>query len=224
MRHPGARAMSSRMAAAIPRTIELGFADAVTILMRACQIDGGRRQAFVARVRHLQRLGLPPRQVTVGQPRLTFGLAELAAIATAIQLMAAFLPPTVAVRYVLERWTELTPCLLAGAVGELPTAYADRRPIEAGRFLVLAGSALCDLGDSAAHEARYAFTLGPVRSFGDGSLAQAAVAADGSGTLVDTGLYMPLILTCMRDLGNATDEDIAAELDRLRFSTEVPAA
>lgn len=205
------------------RAVEMSFPETTDVLMAACGAEPGARSAFAARVRHLQRLGLPPRGGLPANARLVYGLAEMAAIATAFRLMDAFLLPTIASRYVLERWTELTPWLVAGAVDELPAGYAVRRPLTGGRHLVLQGSALAELGRKAAHEGRYDGRLGKVSLHGDAVAAVIAAAAGGAGTVVDSASFMPALVAAMRRKPDVSAEHLVHELDRLRLSRAVPA-
>lgn len=210
------------MAESSDRAVELPFSKAIDAMMAACQVAPEAKGAFIARVRHLQRLGLPPRGGAPANARLTYGLAEIAAVATAFRLMAAFLLPTLAARYVLERWTDITPFLLAGSAEAMPEGYARRRPPPASRYLVLAGAALTELGRKAAHEGRYDGALGEVTLLGDVDAAAVAAAAGGAGVVVDAAAFMPAIIAAVRSHPLVEEEDVEHELERLRLSRAVP--
>lgn len=197
--------------------LSLRYAQAVTVLMAACSIDPAARTAFEARIRQLQRLGLPPREGgQVGGP--TYGLAELAAFATAIRLMAAFMVPSLAARYVTERWSTLAPALLAGAKEVLPKSYFARRPLGDETVIVVAASALNDLGRQGRHDERYGGALGDVVLLSPSSAIEAVGKLDG-GVVIDTTTFMPLLVAGFVEATIATEQDAARELDLLRFAT-----
>lgn len=199
------------------RAISLPFSDAVTVLMEACRVRPEGRTAFEARIRHLQRLGVPGRGPGQSRGRLHYGIAELAALATAIRLMTAFMAPTLAARYVVERWAELAPFALAGAERALPVDYLARRPIRNGPIAVFEGNALADLGQKGRHEARYLGPLGAVTIIGDSS-GDVSSAADGAGLILDSRIYMPGVVAGSVARSMATGAELAVELDRLRFT------
>ena len=190
--------------------------------MGACGVEVARRASFEARVRHLQRLGLPDRGEVKSHSRYAYGLAELAGIATALRLIDAFMPPTLAVRHVAGCWAALAPCLAAGAGDEAPAGYWGPHRPAGGTLAVIAGAGLADIGTSAAHERRYAGPLGTVRVFGGAdATAGLAAATGGAGVLLDAGAYMPVLLASLRAVDLVTEEDLADELDRLRAGAVV---
>ena len=196
--------------------INLSFSDAVTVLMEACCVPPPVRKAFEARIRHLQRLGIPARPADERNSRITYGIVELAMLATTFRLMAAFMIPVLAVRYVNERWAELAPFTLAGARDVLPEAYLARRPMTGGTVAVIEGNALADLGQKGRLDERYAGALGEVLVV-DADTRDIVLRVRGAGTVIDSRTYMPVIVTRTVELAMATDADLAMELDRLRF-------
>lgn len=203
-------------AAPTPR-LTLRYAQAVTVLMAACRIDPTARTAFEARIRQLQRLGVPPR-VDRQESGPTYGLAELAAFATAIRLMAAFMVPSLAARYVTESWGTLAPALLAGARGALSESYVARRPLIDETVIVVAASALDDLGRQGRHDERYGGALGEVVLLSPSSAIEAVGKLDG-GVVIDTTTFMPILLAGFVEATIATEQNAAHELDLLRFAT-----
>ncbi len=199
------------------RAINLTFSGAITVLMEACAIPPTARAAFDARVRHLQRLGVPTRAPAQRMSRIDYGIPEFAALATAFRLMAAFMIPALAARYVTERWGELAPFALAGARSVLPADYLSRRPIDNKTVAIIAGNALADLGQKGRHDERYVGPLGDISIVEPDTLRWSALA-DGAGLLLDSRTYMPAIVTHAAELAMATDADLAQELDRLRFA------
>lgn len=148
--------------------------------------------------------------------RIDYGIAELAALATALRLMAAFLVPTLAVRFVTERWSDLAPFALAGARDVIPAEYLSRRPLRSGTIAVIEGNALADLGQKGRHDERNAGPLGNiVIVHADATDLPALI--QGAGAFVDSQTYMPVIVSRSVALAMATDADLAVELDRLRF-------
>jgi hypothetical protein len=206
------------MPAALPSSrLTRRYADAVTTLMSACGIDSAARTAFEARIRQLQRLGVPPRDADqAGRP--IYGLAELAAFATAVRLMAAFMVPSLAARYVAEGWSTLAPALLAGAREALPQSYLARRPLGDETIIVIAASALDDLGHQGRHDERYGGPLGDIAALSPSSVMM-AVRKPGGAVVLDTTRFMPNLVAGFVDAAIATEQDIARELDLLRFAT-----
>jgi hypothetical protein len=197
--------------------LTLRYAQAVTVLMAACGIDPAARSAFAARVRQLQRLGVPPyREGRTDRP--AYGLAELTAFATAVRLMAAFMVPSLAARYVIECWPTLAPALLAGAREALPVSYIARRPLGDETVVVIAPSALHDLGRQGRHDERYAGTLGDIAVLSPASAIDAARHM-GGGVVLDTTAFMPKLVAGFVDAAIATEQDTMRELDLLRFAT-----
>ena len=199
------------------RVLSLSFADTITVLLAACGLPAAARTAFDARVRQLQRHGVPARD---GDPsnRIRYGIAELAALGTATKLMDAFMVPALAARYVVERWTELAPCMLVGAREALPANYLARRSIPTESFAVFGSNALAQMGKRHRHDERYAEPLGTVRVV-DEKHAAAAAALGGAGLVLDSRTYMPIIVQQWAERLSATDSELSSELDRLRFVT-----
>ena len=158
-----------------------------------------------------------PLPLLIGSPELDDGIAELAAFATATRLMQAFMVPTLAARYLVERWPVWAPALLAGAAKALPPAYIARRPLTGGPVAVLEGSALADMGLKGKHDERYLGPLGGIEIVADGAANMAALAK-GAGLILDCRAYMPTLVRRFAALTLATEEELGAELDRLRFA------
>lgn len=196
--------------------LALSFGNTLDVLMAACRVDSDGRETLGSRVRQLQRLGLPRLAPPEGRP--SYGLLEIVELATAMRLMAAFMMPTLAARYVLERWDVLSECVLAGAKGDIPTSYLERRPIRPVTLLVIEGSALADLGRKGKHDDRYVGPLGNVTATDPGSLEAALATTDGAAAILDSRTYMPAVLNRFRDRAAATETELAYELDRLRFA------
>lgn len=196
--------------------LTLRYAQAVTVLMAACGIAPAARSAFEARVRQLQRLGVPPRG-SVGAGRPEYGLQELAAFATAIRLMAAFMVPSLAARYVVESWSILAPALLAGSREALPKSYLERRPLGDEVVIVIAASALDDLGTQGRHDERYGGALGHIVALSP-QLVMKAVRELGGAVVLDTSRFMPNLVSGFIDAAIATEHDAARELDLLRYA------
>lgn len=195
--------------------LSLSFGDAVMILMEACGLAPEARTAFDARIRQLQRLGVPRGEHAPG--RLRYGIAELAALATAMKLMDAFMVPALAARYVVERWAELAPCMLAGAREALPESYLARRPIASDTFAAFAANALATMGKRHRHDERYVEPLGTVRVVDEKRAGAMATALGGAGLILDTRIYMPVLVQRWAQVLSATDAELGIELDRLRF-------
>lgn len=200
------------------RAINLSFSNAVTVLMIACEVPPSGRSAFEARIRLLQRSGVPVRTPDQRMSRIDYGIAELAALATAFKLMAAFMTPALAARYVTERWQQLAPFALAGARDAFPPDYLFRRPISTGSIAVFEGNALADMGQKERHDPRYAGELGNVTVTNAACLAP---LANKVGVFIDSSTFMPAIVTHAVEVAMATDAELATELDMLRFSNLV---
>ncbi len=173
------------------------------------------RTALDARIRHLQRLGVPARSPDQRMSRLAYGITELAALATAIRLMTAFMVPTLAARYVTERWDALAPFNLAGARDVLSADYLMRRPITCGTIAIIEGNALADLGQKGRHDERYVGKLGDILIVDDAI--DIALVTLSAGLILDSRAYMPTIVNRSIELSLGTEADLASELDRLRF-------
>jgi len=186
------------------------------VLLEACGIASDARAAFDARVRHLQKLGVPHRGED-GGGRFRYGISELAALATAVRLMDAFMAPALAARYVTERWNELSPFVLAGARGALPESYIARRSIPTETFAVFRANALAMLGKRRQHDERGDEPLGSIRICEKARAAAITDAVDGAGLVLDSRTYMPTIVNRWAELLSATETELGSELDRLRF-------
>lgn len=198
--------------------ITLRYAKAIPVLMTACDIEGSARSAFEARVRQLQRLGVPASDGARPAGPLGYGIVELAALATAIKLMAAFMVPTLAARYVTERWETLAPALLAGARAVLPASYLARRPLGDETIILIEASALAELGGQGQHGERYAGALGAAVKVSAVTLIDTLQEMGGTGAILDTTGYMSAIVKGFSWETMAGEEELAHELDRLRFS------
>lgn len=186
------------------------------MLIAACGIDNDAQTAFEARIRQLQRLGVPAGMNTpAGRPE--YGLAELAAFATAIRLMAAFMVPSLAARYAMEYWPMLAPALLAGAREALPASYLARRPLGDETLIVIAPSALDELGRQGRHDERYGGALGAVMVLPPPESID-AIRETGGAIVLDTTHFMPTLVAGYADAAVATGQDLAHELDLLRFA------
>jgi hypothetical protein len=206
------------MANSTPASLSLSFGDAVTVLINACGLAPTARTAFDARIRQLQRLGVPQRDDSEAG-RLRYGIAELAALATAMKLMDAFMVPALAARYVVERWSVLAPCMLAGAIDALPQSYLSRRSISADTFAIFGSNALATMGKRHRHDERYIEPLGIVRVV-DEKRAAATVASGGAALVLDSRTYMTLIVREWAERLSVTEAELSLELDRLRFTSD----
>lgn len=187
--------------------------------MSACGIDPSARTAFDARIRQLQRIGVPRHDDKRPAGRLDYGIVELAALATATRLMAAFMVPSLAARYVTERWKTLAPALLAGARAALPATYLARRPLSDETIIVMEATALADLGRQGQHDERYTGALGDLIAVDLAALQNAVRKIGGAGLVLDAAGYMPGIVEGFSQETMATEQELFHELDRLRFST-----
>ena len=197
--------------------LSLSFSDALIVLMDACGLAPGARTAFDARVRQLQRLGVPARGLGEGG-RLRYSIPELAALATAMKLMDAFMVPALAARYVTERWATLAPFILAGAEEALPESYLARRTIAPESFAVFGSNALATMGKRHRHDERYVEPLGSVRVVDEKRAAIITAALGGAGLVLDSRSYMPTIVREWVERLSATDAELGMELDRLKFA------
>lgn len=200
----------------LPQRLSLSFSDALTVLMDACGLVPNARTAFDARVRQLQRMGVPARE-DGDAGRLRYGIPELAALATAMKLMDAFMVPALAARYVTERWSTLAPFVLAGAKDALPASYLARRTIAPDSFAVFGSNALATMGKRHRHDERYVEPLGSVRVVDEKRAAVTTAALGGAGLMLDSRSYMPIIVRQWAELLNATQTELSFELDRLKF-------
>lgn len=196
--------------------LSLTFTDTLTVLMDACGLPPGARTAFDARVRQLQRHGVPMRDDDTSG-RIRYGIPELAALATATKLMDAFMVPALAARYVVERRVELAPCMLAGAREVLTASYLARRSISSDSFAVFGSNALAQMGKRHRHDARYVEPLGTVRVVDEKRAAATAAALGGAGLVLDSSTFMPVIARQWVERLSVTEIEFATELDRLFF-------
>ncbi|PZO81001.1 MAG: hypothetical protein DI632_00010 [Sphingomonas hengshuiensis] len=197
-------------------SLSLSFTDAITVLMDACGLSSEARSAFDARVRHLQRLGVPYRRDDAAA-RLHYGISELAAFATAVRLMDAFMAPALAARYVTEGWSALAPFLMAGAADALPQSYTVRRSIPGASIAVFRANALAMLGKRRQHDDRSDEPLGDVLICSEARTARVAEAVDGAALVLDSRTYLPAIVRGWAERLSATENELAHELDRLLF-------
>ena len=197
--------------------LSLSFADAITVLLDACGLSQNARAAFDARIRHLQRLGVPSRTDDMAG-RLHYGIPELAALATAVRLMDAFMAPALAARYVTERWQLLAPFALAGVGEALPASYIARRAIPPATFAVFQANALAMLGKRRQHDERGEEPLGSLRVCDEVRAAAITEALNGAGLVLDSRTYMPAIIRGWVGHLAATEVELGTELDRLRFA------
>lgn len=198
--------------------LALRFSQAIPVIMAACQIEPSARTAFNARIRQLQRLIASQSGIDRPSGPLAYDIVELAQLATAIRLMAAFMVPSLAARYVIERWEILGPALLAGARLALPVDYTARRTIGDATMLVIAGNALADIGKQGRHDERYAGALGAVKVIISTELPGFIKTLGGACLILDTTTYMPGIVKGFAKAASATGPELAHELDRLRFT------
>lgn len=197
----------------------LGYSEALAVLMEACKVAEPGHAAFEARIRHLQRLGVPAGSAGTRPGRGGYDLKELAALASAVRLMDAFMVPTRAARYVTERWSILAPWLWEGARAAMPSDYLRRRPPRSGSFAVFSGNGLADLGQKRPHEDLYAGPLGDVTIVGEGAaLIEVLTASGGAAIVLDSAAYMAIIVARLQERTLATPQELATQLDLLRFA------
>lgn len=210
--------MPVTMTTAIRPAIRLSFAQVVTVLIEACDLPPASRSAVEARVRQLQRFGVPGRGDAPAGSRQVYGITELAMLATAFKLMAGFMNPSLAARYVAERWAELAPFVLAGAKDAMPASYLARRPIDERAITAFHGNALADMGRKGRHDERYDGALGDVAIL-SGESAIDLSTARGVGLFLDSRSYMPTLIKRAVGFAVATEAELAIELDRLRHGS-----
>lgn len=198
------------------RAFALSFAQAIPVLLKACGLRADARLALAARIRQLQRLGLE----TPGTPssrKPGYGLLELAELATAVQMMAAFVMPKFASRYLIEQRSEFLPFYLAGALNAVPDAWREQRRLSDKCYALLPRTALADLGKTASRDKKYAGELGKVLLFSDCSLADVSTATGGAGVILDSSVFMPALVRAALNAAFATEEELGWELDRIYF-------
>jgi hypothetical protein len=199
-----------------PRSLRLSYGQASSVLRVACKIPDRASSAFDSRIRQLQRLGVSVGEDAGKHARFAYGLTELAALATTFKLMSAFMAPTFAARYVIECWPKIAPAIVDGIGDSAPQRWQDTRPRRGGRFVIFEGAALADLGRKAAHEGRFDSPLGSIRLFAEADIATVALSAGGAGVVLDTGSYMPRIISEVLALPLVTHNDVIDELDLIR--------
>lgn len=198
--------------------IRLGYEEATTLLMEALGQSEGARSAFQARIRQLQRIGLLKKPDGKAYERFSYGLVELAVLATAFRLMAAFMLPIVAVRHLNERWADFVPALLSG-MGEQGSSRWDSDPPSAAPFVAIEGTALARLGQKGASDTRYDGPLGAIHCVAASDHVDTVwKAAAAQGVLVDARTYMAPLVTKLAGLEMVSSRQLADEIDRLRFS------
>lgn len=187
--------------------------------MEALEQPESARSAFQARIRQLQRIGLQKKPDSKAYERLSYGLVELAALATAFRLMAAFMLPIVAVRYVTECWADFLPGLVAGLGPDHGSSRWDEgQPFDAS-FVAIEGVALARLGQKAAGDTRYDGPLGQVSCHPENDVLGALWSeTTPQGILFDTRPYMSALIAKLATLDTVSEEQLADEIDRLRFS------
>lgn len=208
---------AAQMTANPDALLSLTFSQAVTLLIEACDLKTAKRSAVEARIKQLQRAGMPGRYPGAPADRPHYGIPELAAFATAFQLMNAFMVPALAARYVTEKWSELASFALVGAEAALPRAYLQRRPIKSAALALFQANALADLGHKGAHGERYAGPLGDIRVV---QIDHNLPDAFRNGLHLDSRDYMPVVIARFAEMTMATDAELCVELDRLRFLAE----
>ncbi len=187
--------------------------------MAALEQPESARSAFQARIRQLQRIGLLKKPDGKAYERFSYGLVELAALATAFRLMAAFMLPIVAVRYVSERWADFIPALVAGlGPDHARSRWGEGQPLDAS-FVAIEGVALARLGQKAASDTRYDGPLGLITCHPDNdALSKVWGETTRQGIVFDTRPYMSALITNLATLETVSEEQVADEIDRLRFS------
>ncbi|CAN5598402.1 hypothetical protein BH10PSE14_BH10PSE14_35220 [soil metagenome] len=199
--------------------IQLDFNEAIRILMLALEIDPAARSAVQARVRQLQRMGLSKRPEGRAYERFTYGLLELATLATAFRLMAAFVLPIVAVRLLTERWADFVPALVSG-VADADVEYEwGAGETDQGPLIAIEGVSLSRLGQKTATDSRYDGPLGRIdRHAGNAMMDDVFGATMVGGVVIDTRSYMVGLAGNLAALDFVSTAQIADEIDRLRFS------
>lgn len=199
--------------------IQLDFNEVIRVLMLALEIDPAARSAVQARVRQLQRMGLSKRSGGRAYERFTYGLVELATLATAFRLMAAFVLPIVAVRFLTERWADFVPALVSGVAHIDGADQPNVGETDSGPLVAIEGVALSRLGQKAATDSRYDGPLGRIdRHAGSAILDDVFGTAMVGGVVIDTRTYMAGLISALAALDFVSTAQIADEIDRLRFS------
>ena len=201
-----------------PPAIVLDFGEAVRILMVALKIEPTARSAFTARVRQLQRMGLLKREGARAYERFRYGVPELALLATAFRMMSAFMLPILAVRYLTERSKDIVPALVA-ALDEEDARNRFRGETSARvPILTIEGIALSRLGQKTASDSRYDGPLGKVVAASENAkLASVLGETMTDSVMIDARSFMPSLVREVRMLDYVSNEQIADDVDRLRF-------
>lgn len=206
-------------AQADPPAVRLEFSEAVRILMVALGVEPTARSAFISRVRQLQRMGLLKREGGRTYERFSYGLPELARLAMAFRMMSAFMLPIVAVRYLTERWSDIVPGLIAALDEDDALDRWGSEPPARVPMLAIEGVALSRLGQKAASDSRYDGPLGKVLAAAENAeLASVLGETMTDGVMIDARSFMPTLIHEVRTLEYVSDEQIADDVDRLRFT------
>ena len=199
-------------AASLP---DISFADARDLLLEILGLDPDAQPAMRARIRQLQKLGLD--QLEARYARRDYGLTELTKLATAFRLMQAFMLPSIAVRYLTERWSDFVPALLAGIDHDFASELGVRRLIPATPLVLIEGIALNRFGQKGANDARYDGPLGMIICL-PAENAKLEVQKPASGLLLDTRSFMPALLNGLQIKAALSGRQLAHEIDRLAAS------
>ena len=201
-----------------PPAIRLEFSEAVRILMVALEIEPTARSAFISRVRQLLRMGLLKREGGRTYERFSYGLPELARLAMAFRMMSAFMLPIVAVRYLTERWSDIVPSLVSALDGGDADDRWGGEPPARVPMVAIEGVALSRLGQKAASDSRYDGPLGRVLAVAENAeIASVLGEMMTDGMMVDARSFMPGLVHELRALDYVSGEQIADDVDRLRF-------
>ena len=200
------------MASSLP---DISFADARDLLLEILDLDPAAKPAMRARIRQLQKLGLD--QLEARYARRDYGLTELAKLATAFRMMQAFMLPSIAVRYLTERWQDLVPALLAGIGQDFAENLGVAEPIPNTPIVLIEGITLSRFGQKGANDARYDGPLGmilclPVEN------AMIEVHKPASGLLLDSRSFMPALVSALQVKAALSGRQLAHEIDRLAAS------
>lgn len=139
--------------------VEFSFGQIESVLSRVHDIDWPKRAAFISRLKHLQKQGIP-RRGRPGKGRAgTFSPSQLMQMAVALELIQSGLPPKLAADMVLRNWE----CLRATVVEEaqmiaarLAEPWPSPRDALKDRFWILWPEALSDLAATSSLKNDYA--------------------------------------------------------------------
>ena len=126
--------------------------------------------------------------------------------------------PSLASRHVIERWATFAPILLAGARAAIPESYLARRPLGEATGILIEASALAELGRQGKHDERYVGALGGMTAVSASTLTDAVQEYQGTGLILDATGFMPALIEGFVKATTATEQELANELDGLRFS------